>query len=622
MALEGRISSLESDNGRLRNELLSLKRRFNLGPEESISGLDDRSPEPINRDQQPQHHHQLQQQQQKQQKQQQQQLLGQHLQKRFKMSSPPSPPVAISSQSMIRHAPSPPLAAKAPLAHAGRGGAFPHINSYASPPPLLAVAGAMQMGMAVYSAPGGPAAHLPYFFPEASAKMSHEAVGSGGGAAVAASIPIPGRHATSTGNQSIISTPSHQHHHGHHRQHPHLPNFPVDIKQEHTGSSTYEEEFARIRERSNSNVERRSSSFPIDMADLPVSRRGSLGNQTQYHPAGAISPPISSHLQSPHLSRASNAKHHQQHPHALPPFMHRPSFEGGGYPHSSASWSDRSPESSHSSDDNYDEPLQLTVRRESTLSSLSNISTSSTGCTNNNASHNYDDNNSHESDQGGRTTSPSGISEKFNPSSTSPPASSFPLKLRHKLPPSQHDIYPAAKDLFPALGSAALTPNPHQTAAFSSYPFINGLAQLSDMALSQNNPLSLIKKESSTNPSRPSPARRDSVGASTYHHHHHQRNTNSSSRRNHLDQKYFDPKYLERRRRNNEAARKCRENRKNLTKIREAKSDYLENENNKLRDELNGLQEEMKQLRELIEKRRMEQGLSSDDFAPPPPNDS
>lgn len=71
----------------------------------------------------------------------------------------------------------------------------------------------------------------------------------------------------------------------------------------------------------------------------------------------------------------------------------------------------------------------------------------------------------------------------------------------------------------------------------------------------------------------------------------------------------LDPKYIERRKRNNEAARKCRENRKALTKMREVKSSYLESENGKLRNEMNDLQEEVKQLRELLEKKRLEQGF-------------
>lgn len=75
------------------------------------------------------------------------------------------------------------------------------------------------------------------------------------------------------------------------------------------------------------------------------------------------------------------------------------------------------------------------------------------------------------------------------------------------------------------------------------------------------------------------------------------------------DPKVFDPKYIERRKRNNEAARKCRENRKTLTRMREAKSDFLEKENMKLRNEMESLQDEMKQLREMLEKKRVEQGL-------------
>lgn len=66
----------------------------------------------------------------------------------------------------------------------------------------------------------------------------------------------------------------------------------------------------------------------------------------------------------------------------------------------------------------------------------------------------------------------------------------------------------------------------------------------------------------------------------------------------------YDVKYVERRRKNNEAARKCRENRKQITKIREVKSGYLESENGKLKDELVGLQEEMRELRDLLEKKR------------------
>lgn len=476
MVLEGRISSLESDNGRLRRELLALKKRFNLPPEATLS-LDELRSE---------------------------QCKDQPC--RLKMS-----PQSVSCHA-LRNTSSPNMAAKAP-----HGRTVTHSNSYASPPPLLAVAGAMQMGMAVYPT-SGPA--LPYFFPDAS-KIKQD-----GGAALP--TPVPGLHGS---------------------QHPLIPRhstYPLEaIKQE-----SFEEEF-RIRERSNSNVERRTTSFPMDVSDIPVSRRGSVGNYIQYCPP-PVSPPISSHQTHP-TSMVSRAK--------LTQFLHRP-YEGS-YPQ--GPWAQRSPVSSHSSDDNYDEPLQLTVRRDSNMSNISSTSNNP-----------YDDS-SRESDLGANP------GEKHT--SNSPPASSFPLKLRHKLP--SHDAY--SKDLFPNMGSAA-TVAPSQP-SFSSHPFINGLAHLSDMALNQNNPLSLIKKE-------PTPCRQRKEASFRH-----------GNRRNPLDQKYLDPKYLERRRRNNEAARKCRENRKTLTKLREAKSDYLESENSKLRDELNGLQEEMKQLRELIEKKRLEQGL-------------
>ncbi|XP_013399392.1 uncharacterized protein LOC106165643 isoform X2 [Lingula anatina] len=72
----------------------------------------------------------------------------------------------------------------------------------------------------------------------------------------------------------------------------------------------------------------------------------------------------------------------------------------------------------------------------------------------------------------------------------------------------------------------------------------------------------------------------------------------------------IDPKYAERRRRNNEAARKCRENRKALIQQRKAKTDHLENENKTLRTELQGLAEEIAVLRGMIEKKRSSGGKS------------
>ncbi|PVD23802.1 hypothetical protein C0Q70_17076 [Pomacea canaliculata] len=155
----------------------------------------------------------------------------------------------------------------------------------------------------------------------------------------------------------------------------------------------------------------------------------------------------------------------------------------------------------------------------------------------------------------------------------SSPQASLPVKLRHKHPLDVHGAFP------PNLGN-------HSASSYTppSHSFVSGLAQLSEIALAQASPLSLVKKE---------PLDWVGRGAGKDGHNH------AGGTRTPTDLKHLDPKYLERRRRNNEAARKCRENRKNLTRMREAKSDYLESENNKLRTELESLQEEMKQLREL-----------------------
>lgn len=139
--------------------------------------------------------------------------------------------------------------------------------------------------------------------------------------------------------------------------------------------------------------------------------------------------------------------------------------------------------------------------------------------------------------------------------------SSLPLKLRHKV------------------SNEPSTPESPPT-SMPSYP--NGLAQLSDIAL--------LHSSRSSVDEYPTHNSIDSykIRPRSY--------TNPRS--------LFDVKYVERRRRNNEAARKCRENRKQLTKLREVKSDYLENENGKLKEELVGLQEEMRELRDLLEKKR------------------
>lgn len=153
------------------------------------------------------------------------------------------------------------------------------------------------------------------------------------------------------------------------------------------------------------------------------------------------------------------------------------------------------------------------------------------------------------------------ISSSGSPVSNSPQAMALPHKLRHKVPvESKNQSY-----------------HPE----YENY-FLSGLTQLSEIALAQSNPLPLVK--------RPHVDERNDASQLGSHY------VNPRS--------MIDPKYAERRRRNNEAARKCRENRKTLTQLREVKSNYLENENGKLREELDMLQSEMKRLRDLVEKKK------------------
>lgn len=160
-------------------------------------------------------------------------------------------------------------------------------------------------------------------------------------------------------------------------------------------------------------------------------------------------------------------------------------------------------------------------------------------------------------------------SDNSSRASTSPPvsasSSALPHKLRHKLT--------------------------HDYVTNSLSPYSNGLAHLSDIALSRQN--------------------FPSATSDDYHLENSLDSFRSRSRSHSNPRSMYDTKYIERRRKNNEAARKCRENRKSLTRIREVKSGYLENENNKLKDELCHLQDEMRELRELLEKKRQEKGIGS-----------
>ncbi|KAK2147326.1 hypothetical protein LSH36_559g01010 [Paralvinella palmiformis] len=83
---------------------------------------------------------------------------------------------------------------------------------------------------------------------------------------------------------------------------------------------------------------------------------------------------------------------------------------------------------------------------------------------------------------------------------------------------------------------------------------------------------------------------------------------------------YIDPRYMERRKRNNIAARKCRENRKLLNDIRLQKATILETENSRLRDEMKELTTEISSLRDLLERKKMAQA-KGETFELPPADD-
>ena len=83
------------------------------------------------------------------------------------------------------------------------------------------------------------------------------------------------------------------------------------------------------------------------------------------------------------------------------------------------------------------------------------------------------------------------------------------------------------------------------------------------------------------------------------------------------DNTSIDPRYVERRSRNNEAARKCRENRKLMNEMRMAKSTLLETENERLKDELTTLATEVTTLKELIERKNAAKA-KGEPFEPPP----
>ncbi|KAL8583779.1 hypothetical protein ACOMHN_036414 [Nucella lapillus] len=272
---------------------------------------------------------------------------------------------------------------------------------------------------------------------------------------------------------------------------------------------------------------------------------------------------------------------------------------GAGHGSAAHPWRRKSPVSSHSSEDTGDEPLQLTVHRRGSKT---------------------------ESVEGDFCSGSEGIKDVYGHTNCSremyantqdrfsPPHYALPLKLRHKIALDAswpHHITPAGMNgAFGSSLTSSLTPggvsrtehcpiNGFMSAGGGISPTepspITGQTTPPEPTVTQDSPLPLVKNE-------PQPPTLEAP---------HQDSSSDNHHRNNQDPKYQDPKYLERRRRNNEAARKCRANRRKLSRLHEAKSDYLQSENGQLRQELDVLQEEMKQLRSLLEQ-KSQQGTSQD----------
>ncbi|XP_076462553.1 uncharacterized protein LOC143294924 [Babylonia areolata] len=249
----------------------------------------------------------------------------------------------------------------------------------------------------------------------------------------------------------------------------------------------------------------------------------------------------------------------------------------------------RSPLSSHSSEDLSEEPLQLTVhRRGSGAGSPPPLLPGDLGSSGDGA----------EVKGGGQC------------SGSSPPHSSLPVKLRYKIGSDPSSLLSQGAVSCTAVGegrrrrvtTTTTTTPPLQLAVSQQH------VHMSDTAFPQDCPLPLIKKEPAAcgfhTDCPHSSGYTNHLADDPEHHHdpHHHPDP---------DPKSADLKYRERRRRNNEAARKCRENRRNLTRLREAQSDQLQSENSQLRQELGSLQEEMRQLRDLLDHRQGDQGAEA-----------
>nr|VZI18374.1 unnamed protein product [Spirometra erinaceieuropaei] len=120
-----------------------------------------------------------------------------------------------------------------------------------------------------------------------------------------------------------------------------------------------------------------------------------------------------------------------------------------------------------------------------------------------------------------------------------------------------------------------------QTLAEATMLSKNSLTQ-QQFAVGQGSPANADKANTSGSSSRSAQRRRGGTGGSR-----------SPSR-------LMDERYRERRRRNNEAVRRCRENKRARINMRDEVTDKLQNENQSLRNELSGLSSEVQALRQLL----------------------
>jgi len=163
----------------------------------------------------------------------------------------------------------------------------------------------------------------------------------------------------------------------------------------------------------------------------------------------------------------------------------------------------------------------------------------------------------------------------------------IPLKLRHKYYSSE--IREAEQD--PSMDRPWGHSESSMTSSYSS-----------STAASQSRAPSAHSSADSQRYS-PSNTSQDDTAEAEPSNNHHQQNFSPEPQNDADEIDEDDTRYIERREKNNMAARKCRENRRIVNELRVMKSQVLENENEKLKDELRNLSEEVHGLKRLIERK-------------------